>query len=292
MSQKTEIKGNQIKLTDFIKNLASNATWDSTTLTASQAAIASKIQSALAELSGAMLYKGEWSALTDPSTIKAGFTYVFPGTTSGSIAASNGDPAVVLEPGDVLIAKINNANPTRSSHWTIVNFNLTGALTRDDIISVNTNSCTVSWNSLTGKLEITSLFPTVSNSSDNTSSWTIVTGISIDATTGVITVNRRDPTEDIIISERKPIVSTRPVTYTTSRRLKSVNHISMYVNGVKQSLWTSSSSPGANDIVDAVVAIDNTGAGSITFQDGAYIPTSGDIVLIDYVSAGSLVSAQ
>ena len=302
MSKKTQLRKDQIRIEEFIQALNS-VNWSSDVLTVSAAAISQKIASEIANVAGAMIYQGEWSSSTTPSSIKKGYVYVYAGADNGSIAASQGDPAVILEPGDTLIAKQDNADPTRSSHWTIVNVNITGAITQSNlkdqllshIASGNNNSLTIAEGTghNAGKIVLTVNFPTITNSSDNTSSWTVVTGITIDATSGVITVNRRDTTEDIIVSERKSIVTSHPVTYTTSRRLKSVNHISMYVNGVKQALWTSSSSPGANDIADAVVSIDNaTGAGLITFQNDAYIPQPGDIVTIDYISAGQILSAQ
>jgi len=302
MSEKTQLRKDQIHIEEFIQALSS-VNWNSDTLTASAAAISQKIASEIANVAGAMIYQGEWSSSTTPSSIKKGYVYVYAGADNGSIAASQGDPAVILEPGDTLIAKQDNADPTRSSHWTIVNVNITGAITQSNlknqllshIASGNTNSLTIAegTGNNAGKVVLTVNFPTISMSSGDSNPWVFLTGININATSGVITVKYIDPTVDIVVSERKSIVTTRPVTYTTSRRLKSVNHISMYVNGVKQALWTSSSSPGANDIADAVVSIDNdTGAGLITFQNDAYTPQSGDVVVIDYISAGSIVSTQ
>ncbi|MBO4654639.1 MAG: hypothetical protein J5644_03755 [Bacteroidales bacterium] len=298
MANRTKIRKDQIRIEEFIQALNS-VDWGSDELTVSAAAISQRIISEIAAVAGAMVYEGEWSASTTPSSIKKGYVYVFPGNVTGSIAANQGDPAVVLEPGDLLIAKINNADPTRSSHWTIVNVNITGAITEANLVtqlvshlaSSNTNllSIAAGTGANAGKVLLTVNFPSVSNGGVVNGQY--VTGFSIDATTGEITITRKDPTEDIVVSEVLEINLNSRSIFTTSKRLKSTSLISVWVNGVKQVLSTTS--PGPNDVADAIVSIDNTShAGIIEFLPTSYVPNTGDIVVADYYSAGEIRSAQ
>lgn len=275
MATNTKIRGGQINLPDFIENQGT-AAWTSDTITASQAAILSKIQSEIAGVSGAMVFRGDWSqAATD--TIKQGYVYVY----AGSGTAPTG---VTLEDGDTLIAKQDGASVTNANHWTIVQVNITGAITEANLISKlfplmgsgNTNSLTLAQNN--GKIIITAKFPTVSNGSATANQY--VSGISISSTTGAITVSKgtlptqTDYREYFVYGENPTItVTSGGATVITANEVFTVSSIAVFVNGVRQ-LPT-----------DYVVSLNSEGKALVGFTNASYTVTADDYVTLDYIKA-------
>lgn len=274
----TKIRKDQIRIDEFIQALSTtDAGWSSTTLTASAAAIAAKIQSEIGAVSGSMVFKGAWPS-SQPSGVKIGWTYV--AAAPGTIGSGSG--AVTLENGDTLIAKINNALITNPDHWVVVNVNITGAVTEANLstqllskmLSGNANSLSIEdgTGANDGKVVLTVNFPTVTT----TGSGSVVTGISINATTGVITVTKGDSGDmkltDIVTEE-----SLTPGSNMTTAHLANPNHFALYINGVRQKKGTDFSLSRQN------IAQTDVYATKVTMSSGAYIPTSGDIVTCDYI---------
>lgn len=288
---KTLIRKNQIRIDEFIKTIAelaanSGALWSSDTLAPSAAAVLAKIRSEIAGVAGAMQFRGAWS--TQPAAdvlldggIKKGYVYVYDSGTSPT--------GVTLEAGDTLIAKADLTSSTylTASNWVIVNVNIVGAITEANlvtqllshIVSGNTNllSIAAGTGANDGKLVITVNFPTISQGAAESGKY--VSGISINATTGVITVTKASlPNyhKRIVLGESMTVVAdTDNKIWKTANKVESLTRFSVYVNGVKQSL-------GANG--DATAVVDTDSKGKITFANDAYIPQSGDTVLCDYVS--------
>lgn len=282
---RTLIKGDQIQITDFIKALAS-VNWSSDTTAPTAAAVLSKIQSEIAGVSGAMMHRGSWAqAATD--TIKKGYVYVY----NGSGTAPTG---VTLENGDTLIANQDAASVTNANHWTIVQVNITGAITvanfLTNVVSGNTNSLTIAAGTGTnaGKIVITNKFPSISAGSAESGKY--VSGISIDATTGVITVTKANlPTipdyRQYWVLDEVPTgtINGTNRTFVTSRTIMDTNHVNIYVNGVKQHKGddvtiTKIGSGGGN------TQSSDEGKASIVFDSNAYIPQEGDTVTCDYIT--------
>lgn len=286
---RTKIRREQIRIEEFIQALNS-VDWTSNTLTASSAAILAKIQSEISNVAGAMQFRGAWS--TKPAAdvlleggIKKGYVYVYDSGTSPT--------GVTLEAGDTLIAKDDLTSSTylTASNWVIVNVNIVGAITEANLVSQllsylvsgNTNLLSIAAGTGTnaGKLVITVNFPTISNGAAETGKY--VSGISINATTGVITVTKASlPNyhKRIVLGESMTVVAdTDNKIWKTANKVESLTRFSVYVNGVKQSL-------GANG--DATAVVDTDSKGKITFANDAYIPQSGDTVLCDYVSADEI----
>lgn len=273
MSTNTKIRGGQINLPDFIEAMGT-ASWTSDSITASQAAILSKIRSEIAGAAGAMVFKGDWSqAATD--TIKQGYVYVYAGTGTAPTG-------VTLEEGDTLIAKQDDASVTNANHWIVVQVNITGAITEANLISKlfplmgngNTNSLTLAQNN--GKIIITAKFPTVSNGSATANQY--VSGISINSTTGAITVSKRTlPTQTdyrsfFVYGEQPTITITSGVaTVTTAGKVYSVSSIAVFVNGIRQ------------QSTDYTVALDSENKASVQFTNASYTVTADDYVTLDYI---------
>lgn len=287
----TLIKGGQIQITDFIKAIAS-VNWSSDNTSPSAAAVLAKIQSEIAGVSGAMQFRGAWTqAITDSTagtnsanTIKKGYVYVY----EGSGTAPTG---VTLENGDTLIAKQDAASPTNSNHWTVVQVNITGAVTLTNfttgIISGNSNSLTITAGTGTnaGKIVITANFPTISGGSAESGKY--VSGISINATTGVITVTKASlPTmpdyRENFIRDEVPTgeVNGENGTFYTTNNIRDAKDVVVYVNGVRQHAGS-----GNDIVITKVTSGANTGKGQIVFQTGAYKPQDGDTITCDYTTA-------
>lgn len=276
----TKIRKEQLILTDFLKSIAS-VDWTSDADAASAAAIAAKIQSEIGAVSGSMVFKGAWPS-SQPNGVKIGWTYV--AVTPGTIGS--GSTAVTLEKGDTLISKMNNALITNPDHWVVVNVNITGAVTEANLstqllskmLSGNANSLSIAagTGSNAGKVVLTVNFPTVTTSG----SGTVVTGISIDATTGVIRVTKGDSGDmkltDIVTEE-----SLTPGSNMTTAHLANPNHFALYINGVRQKKGTDFTLS-----LDEAIPIERSKT-KVTMSSGAYIPTSGDIVTCDYITGDS-----
>jgi hypothetical protein len=273
MATNTKIRGGQINLTDFISTTATS-TWTSNAITASQAAILAKIRSEIAGVAGAMTYRGDWSqAATD--TIKQGYVYVYAGT--GTVPTG-----VTLEEGDTLIAKQDGASVSNVNHWTIVQVNITGAITEANLISKlfpllesgNTNA--LSLNNDDNKITITAKFPTISNGGVTSNQY--VSGLSINSTTGAISVSKGtlptqvDYREYFVYGEEPTItVTSGSATVTTANKVYDVNSIAVFVNGVRQ---LSS---------DFTVSIDTESKAVVTFTNASYTVTANDNVTLDYI---------
>lgn len=289
---RTLIKGEQIQLTDFIMAIA-NANWSDDTLTVSAAAILAKIRSEIAGVSGAMQFRGEWSvAATDAASvtgIKKGYVYVYNGTGTAPTG-------VTLENGDTLIANIDSADPTDATDWVVVNVNITGAVTLNNLVgslldnvvgsgSISITAPTTGANA--GKLVITGAFPTISN--PNAVNDQYVTGMSIDAN-GVITLTRSTPPDyrnyNVVGEIPSGTMNGSNTTFVTSKKPHSTDLIAVYVNGVRQKAGS-----GNDYRVSIPSSGTNANKGVITFESGAYIPQSGDSLLVDY-TAEDLVTAN
>lgn len=284
---RTKIRKEQIRIEEFIQALNS-VDWTSDVLTASAAAINQKILNEIANVAGAMLYRGAWS-IASTDTIKKGYVYVYAGNSNGTIGT--GLSQVTLEPGDMLIANRDSASITNPEHWTIVNMNITGAITEANLVtqlvahlaSSNTNllSIAAGTGANAGKVLLTVNFPTISGGSAETGKY--ISSISINATTGVITVTKAtlpNYHKRIVLGEVMTVVAeSENKIWKTSNKLESLSRFSVYVNGVKQTL---------GDNGDATAAIDSDSKGKVTFANDAYIPQSGDTVLCDYVSVDEI----
>lgn len=274
----TKIRKDQIRIDEFIQAV-SGVNWGSDTLTASAAAIAAKIQSEIGGVAGAMLYRGAWStAATD--TIKKGYVYVYSGSGNGSIGS--GATAVTLEPGDTLIANRDSASVSNPDHWTIVNVNITGAVTdanlaaklQGALASGNTNALTIAagTGANAGKVVLTVNFPTVTTSGTGNA----VVGISINPTTGVITVVK-DNVGDVMLKNIVTGESLTPGSSMTTVKLADPEHFALYINGVRQHQGTD------YDLGTAAGITTGEYRTSITMHAGAYVPTTGDVVTCDYI---------
>lgn len=287
--EKTLIRGPQIKIEDFIKTIASGEVdWTNDAYTASMKAIAAKIQSEIAGVAGAMLYRGAWTqATTDASagpsggnTIKKGYVYVYSGNSNGSIGTGN--TAVVLEPGDMLIANQDSAAINNPAHWTIVNMNLTGALTAANIVdwlvansiaptSSVKNIVSVTKDATTGKLKLTYTFPTITNGTAEVGKY--ISAISINATTGVITVTREPlpSLKDVVLHAACTGNVGDNNVFKTPTKVIGDHPAAFYINGVMQTLNT-----------DYTYTIDANGLGVFTITNG-YEPRTGDHVTCSYI---------
>jgi hypothetical protein len=293
---KTLIRKNQIRIDEFIKTIAelaanSGALWSSDTLAPSAAAVLAKIRSEIAGVAGAMQFRGAWS--TQPAAdvlldggIKKGYVYVYDSGTSPT--------GVTLEAGDTLIAKADLTSSTylTASNWVIVNVNIVGAITEANlvtqllshIVSGNTNllSIAAGTGANAGKLVITVNFPTISQGAAESGKY--VSGISINATTGVITVTKANlPNyhKRVVLGEAMELVDDSDyTTWRTTHKLESLTRFSVYVNGVKQSIGNNGDGVATFD--------DNSSKGLFKFNDGSYIPQEGDTVLCDYVSVDEI----
>lgn len=273
MATNTKIRGGQIRLTDFIATTAT-ATWTSDTITASQAAILAKIQSEIAGVAGAMTYRGDWSQAAS-DTIKQGYVYVYAGT--GTVPTG-----VTLEEGDTLIAKQDGASTSNVNHWTIVQVNITGAITEANLIdklypllkSGNTNALTIT--SADNKITITAKFPSVSGGNVTTNQY--VSGLSINSTTGTISVTKGTlPTpvdyRNYFVYGEEPVVSVTSgsATVTTANKVHSVSSIAVFVNGVRQ----------LSSDYDVTLNTDSTA--KVKFSNASYTVTADDNVTLDYI---------
>lgn len=287
---KTLIRKDQIRISEFIQALAS-VNWSSDTLTVSAAAIAAKIQSEIAGVAGAMQFRGAWGTASAADIllstgIKAGYTYVYDSGTAPT--------GLSLEVGDTLIAKTAMTSSTylTASNWVVVQVNITGAITEANLVtqllshlaSSNTDLLSIAegTGANAGKVLITVNFPSVSGGSAESGKY--VSAISIDATTGVITVTKASlPSQHkrVVLGEAMTVVANSDnMIWKTANKLESLTRFSVYVNGVKQSI-------GANG--DGAAEIDSTdNKGKFTFAEDAYIPQTGDTVLCDYVSVDEI----
>ncbi len=275
MATNTKIRGGQINLTDFIKATA-EATWTSDALTASQAAILAKIQSEIAGVTGAMAYRGDWAqAATD--TVKQGYVYVYAGT--GTVPTGT-----VLENGDTLIAKQDGASVSNVNHWTIVQVNITGAITEANLIaklfpllqSGNSNSLTLAQSN--GKIVITAKFPTVSGGTAETGKY--VSAVSINSSTGAINVTKTalpaqvDYRQYHVYGETPTSITTvgNLVQATSDKPVYSTDAVAVYVNGVRQI-------PTA----DYTVTLDTSSKAVVKFTNNSYKVTEEDAITLDYI---------
>lgn len=289
--EKTLIRGPQIKIEDFIKTIAgNNVNWNNDEHTASMAAIAAKIQSEIAGVAGAMLYRGAWThaANADASAgpnggnaIKKGYVYVYNGHAETTIGT--GGTAVTLEPGDTLIANRDAAAIDNPSHWTIVNVNITGALTKANFIDwlvlnyiapTNTekNIVDVTEDGTTGKLKLTYTFPTINNGTSESGKY--ISAISINPSTGAITVTKGTlPTlKDVVLHAAcSGHANGDNVTFKTPSKAIPDGAAAFYINGVMQTLNT-----------DYTYDLDGDGLGVFTIT-GGYVPQEGDLVTCSYI---------
>lgn len=290
---RTLIKGDQIQITDFIKAIAA-ADWTSDTLTVSAAAILAKIQSEIAGVTGAMQYRGDWSsAATDAASvtgIKQGYVYAY----NGSGTAPTG---VTLENGDTLIAKQDNASITNANHWTVVNVNITGAVTQSNLVeslmskiasggSVSVSAPTSGTNA--GKLVITGAWPTINGG--NAQSGKYVSGITI--SNGVITVTKADlPTlpdyRQYRVEGETPSgnIDGDNRTFVTNYKPLAENKIAVYLNGVRQK-----EGDGNDYKVSIPTSGTNISKGVIVFESNAYYPKPGDTLIVDYTTMGPITA--
>ena len=189
--------------------------------------------------------------------------------------------SVTLENGDTLIAKQDNASVTNANHWTVVQVNITGTVTTANFLNTllrfvesgNTNSLTL--DVVNNKLVFTAKFPSITGGTPTTGQY--VSGLSINAATGVITVNKATlPSIDFsrVVFHGKCNGTCDGVNtsfLTPEAALESP--FAFYINGVKQT-----------PSVDYDTRY-NIQSGLIEFGllSGAYIPKAGDQVSCSYI---------
>lgn len=273
MATNTQIRGGQISIADFIATTAT-AVWTSDTVTASQAAILAKIRSEIAGVAGAMTYRGDWSQAAS-DTIKQGYVYVYAGTGTAPTG-------VTLEEGDTLIAKQDGASVSNVNHWTIVQVNITGAITEANLKSKlfpllksgNSNSLTLTEN--TNDITLTAKFPTVSGGAVTSNQY--VSGLSINSATGAISVSKGtlptqvDCRKYFVYGEEPTVtVTSGSATVTTANKVYNTSSIAVFVNGVRQ---LSS---------DFTVSLNSENKAVVTFTNASYTVTADDNVTLDYI---------
>ena len=279
---KTLIRKDQIRIDEFIQALSA-VDWSSDTLTASAAAIAEKIRSEVVGVTGAMLYRGAWTeAATD--AIKKGYVYVY----NGDGTAPTG---VTLEEGDTLIANTDAASITNANNWTIVQVNITGAVTQANLVdqllavvtSGNGDALTIdrvaATNDTPAKLKLTVKFPIVQDGTAVSGQY--VSGMSINPDTGVITLTRAAlpaQTNWAALTHLEAACTGNADGSNKVFKTPSLAHPdctpALYVNGVKQA------EGAANDYT---YAIDASGYGVFTLTSSAYVPKSGDTVTCSFI---------
>lgn len=290
---KTQIRKEQLLLTDFLKNLATNsAEWSSTSITPSAAAILAKIQEAVAR---AFQNRGAWTvAATDAAGdgIRNGYIYTYASDTNGSIGSGNAQQT--LEKGDILIACTDNADITDPGDWVILNFNLTGAVTESTLVSALQNwmvagsniSFTVPAAGQTnaGKLVISAdaTYPTISNGGGQSGKY--ISALSI--ANGVISVTYTTlpalPDYRIYRIEGETpsgTINGSNKTFVTAHKALDKGHVAVYVNGVRQKAGS-----GNDYTVTIPSSGNNSGKAVIEFEGTAYIPQNGDSLLVDYTT--------
>ena len=157
-------------LTSNFKN-TSTVEWTSDLIAVSAAAIAAKISAeiAAANIGGLMVYKGAWSQVpaTIPlASIKAGWTFTY---DSGSALTGH-----TLEAGDQITAKIDNPSLTVAANWTVVQANISGAVTSIESAVTDSQMAIHSGTSgkilkkltLTGLLKVVNGVPSVAGAGD------------------------------------------------------------------------------------------------------------------------------
>lgn len=281
----TKIRKEQINTEEFIQKSTDTVNWNSDFLTASAKAILSKIEEAIAGGVGAMQFRGDWT-LASSDSIKKGYVYVYSGSSTGTI----GD--VTLENGDTLIAKLDNASLTNPAHWTIVNVNITGAVTEanffdklsDSISNGNGNSLGIDLvdddpDAPGPLLRFTVKFPTVSNGAVQEGKY--ISGLSISAATGQISLVRGDlpvGANHMLFDEiPSGSVNGSNRVFVTSLVAYSLSHCALYINGVRQHAGSSN---------DYTVAYESSSSHKLKFtiNSTAYIPKTGDVVTCDYLA--------
>lgn len=268
----TKIRKEQIRINEFIQSLAS-ANWNSDTLTVSAAAILAKIQSEIAAVSGAMNFRGSWiQAATD--TIKKGYVYVF----DGQGTAPTG---VTLENGDTLIAKQDSASISNLNHWTIVQVNITGAVTEANLAdklsevlkSNNENALVI--DKADGKLLLSVKFPTADGTAEP---YHFVTGIKINSVTGAVSyvTGHIVQFKDLLVLEAVCRGNPDGVnkTFDTPTLVAENTPHALFINGVKQT---------EGKDFDYLFTYKEKGVGTFTINEESYIPKVGDTVTCMYV---------
>ncbi|MDR1113335.1 MAG: hypothetical protein LBL18_06225 [Bacteroidales bacterium] len=145
-----------------------NVTWTDDTVAATAKAIAAKIAAeiASAQIGGAMAFKGAWSTATINSSVKAGWTYVY---DSGTAPTGH-----TLEAGDMLIAKVDNPGTTTAANWTVVQANISGAVTSIETSATDgqlalfngTGGKQIKKSTLSGLVKLTSGVPSAATGTD------------------------------------------------------------------------------------------------------------------------------
>jgi len=297
---KTQIRKEQLLLTDFLKNLATNsAEWSSTDIAPSAAAVLAKIQEAAARV---FQNRGAWSvAATDAAGdgIHNGYIYTYASDTNGSIGTGNDQ--VTLEKGDILIACTDDADITDPDDWVIINFNLTGAVTEATLVSALQGKIVAGPNiTLTvqpagspdaGKLRISAAdtYPTIPNGGGQNGKYISALSIS----NGVIAVTYTDLPE-VPNYKRHTIFGETPTgtmngtnrVFVTQEDALEADRIAVFVNGVRQKAGS------GNDYTATIPSSgDNEHKCVITFETTAYIPQSGDSLLVDYLTKEEVIPA-
>lgn len=157
-------------LTANFKN-TSSVVWTDDLTAVSAAAIATKISSEIAnaQIGGVMVYKGAWSQIptTIPlNTIKKGWTFTY---DSGSTITG-----VTVEAGDQIIATVDNPSLATASNWTVVQANISGAVTSIESAVTDSQMAIYSGTSgkilkkltLTGLLKVVNGVPAVAGAAD------------------------------------------------------------------------------------------------------------------------------
>lgn len=170
-----------------------NVVWTDDSVAATAKAIATYVsnQIAAAQIGGAMVFKGNWSAAPTPSAgspIAKGWTYVFDSGTAPT--------GLTVEAGDMLVAVADittSAGKVLASNWTVVQSNISGAVTTVEAaltsgkLLIGGGGKTISLSNFSGLMAMTSGTPRAAVGSD-LPSHNHPLGIDVGGTSGVIKV--------------------------------------------------------------------------------------------------------
>jgi hypothetical protein len=276
---------------------AADANWSSDLIAVSAAAIAAKIgaEIAAAQIGGVMAYKGAWSQV--PSTIpltsiKAGWTFTY---DSGSAITGH-----TLEAGDQITAKVDNPSFATAANWTVVQANISGAVT--SIETAVTDSQMVVYSGATGKiikklaltglLKVVNGVPSVATASD-LPSHTHTTQVGVDqslAGTFTDTINFQysgctitwnDSTKELLIS----VPTTAKTDWKFNQSLTGLQNGSNRIYTIAEAIVAGSDSLIYNGLM-LTRGLDYTISGTtITLSSELFAPETRHTLKVNYIKA-------
>lgn len=283
-------------LASNFKGLA-DANWSSDLIAVSAAAIAAKIgtEIAAAQIGGVMAYKGAWSQIpaTIPlASIKAGWTFTY---DSGSTITGH-----TLEAGDQITAKVDNPSLATAANWTVVQANISGAVT--SIESAVSDSQLVVYSGATGKiikklaltglLKVVNGVPSIATASD-LPSHTHTTQVGVNQSlagsfTDTInfqfagcTITWNDSTKELLIS----VPTTAKTDWKFNQAVSGLQNGSNRTYVISEAIILSSESVFFNGLM-LTRGLDYTIAGTtITLSNDLFAPESRHTLRVNYIKA-------